>query len=140
MDKRTYVPLGLGRFGPDGKTLDARPKPKTPANPAASNPAPSPGFVPPEGTQLTPADERLKVVLIDRSENDAYMAVKADSLGRLFGGGREALFVFDPDDKGGYLPRQELYRFPPDSIIMGLELRGNDLYVLTSSALYLFPE
>ncbi|HEV3007358.1 MAG TPA: TIM barrel protein [Pirellulales bacterium] len=92
------------------------------------------------GPQLKPTDERLKVVLIDRSEHEAYMAVKADSLGRLFVAGREAVFVFEPKPGGGYRPRQELYRFPPDSIIIGLELRGNDLYVLTSSALYLFAE
>ena len=79
-------------------------------------------------------------VLIDRSENDVFMAVKCDSMGRLFVGGREAVFVYEPDDKGGYKPKQELYHFPQDSIIIGLEMRGNDLYVLTNAALYLLPD
>ncbi|HUY34261.1 MAG TPA: TIM barrel protein [Pirellulales bacterium] len=131
--------IGLWRFQPDRQTIEDLSKFHNPAKVAAVA-SPSPGFVPPEGIHLTPVDSRLKVVLIDRSQNDAYMAVKADSLGRLFVGGREAVFVFEPDDHGGYRPRQELYRFPPDSIIIGIELRGNDLYVLTSGALYLFPE
>ena len=36
--------------------------------------------------------------------------------------------------------KQELLHFPQDSIIIGLEMRGNDLYVLTNAALYLLPE
>ena len=131
--------IGLWRFQPDRSTIEDLSKLNNPAKVATAAP-PSPGFVPPEGNQLRATDGELKVVLIDRSENEAYMAVKADSLGRLFVGGREAVFVFEPNDHGGYQPRQELYRFPPDSIIIGLVLRGNDLYVLTSSALYLLPE
>ena len=50
--------------------------------------------------------------------------------GRLFVGGREALFVYEPDERGGYRPRQLLYRFPPDSWINDVEVRGNDLYVM----------
>ena len=96
--------------------------------------------MPPEGVHLTPVDKRLKTVLIDRSANDAYMAVKADTTGRLFVGGREALFVFEPNDRGGYQPRRELCKFPQDSIIIGIEWRGLDLYVLTSNALYIVPE
>lgn len=87
-----------------------------------------------------PDDPRLKAVLIDRSPGESYVAVKTDSQGRLFVGGREALFVFEPDARGSYQPRRELFRFPADSWIAGIELRGNDLYVLTASALYLFPE
>jgi glucose/arabinose dehydrogenase len=86
-----------------------------------------------------PADPRLKVVLLDRSPDESYVAVKAETEGRLFVTGREGLFVFEPDAKGGYGPRQELYRFPADSWVAGIEVRGDDLYVLTGSALYLFP-
>jgi len=100
---------------------------------AQSNKAP----VPPPGVHLSGGD-KLKVTLIDRSPNDVYMAVKADSQGRLFVGGREAVYVFEPTDSG-YGPRRELLRFPQDSIIIGLELRGDDLYVLASSALYRIP-
>lgn len=100
----------------------------------------APAAMPPPGLHVKPADPRLKAVLIDRSANDVYLAVKCDSQGRLFVGGREAVFVFEPDDRGGYLPKQELLRLPQDSIVIGLELRGNDLYVMTSHALYLLPE
>src|SRR5262249_2295505 len=106
---------------------------------AAPARAPAPG--PSSATELDyrPADPRLKVVLLDRSPAESYVAVKADTQGRLFVGGREGLFVFEPDARGGYRPRQELYRLPPDSWVSGIEVRGDDLYVLTASALYLFP-
>lgn len=107
----------------------------TPAGPTAPQ-----GPTPPPGNQLHPADARLKATLIDRSPGDVYLAVKVDSLGRLFVGGREAVYVFEPDDHGGYKPRQEVCRFPPDSIIIGLEFRGDDLYALTDNALYLLRD
>ena len=69
-------------------------------------------------------------------------------LGRLLAGavyrtkffGREAVFVFEKKADGGFAPRRELLRFPSDSIIMGLEFRNDDLYVLTVNALYLVPQ
>jgi putative heme-binding domain-containing protein len=99
------------------------------------------GAGPTPGKELDyrPADERLKAVLIDRSPDESFASIKADSTGRLFVGGREALFVYEPDGKGGYQPRRELYRFPPDSWLAGIEIRGDDLYVLTDAALYLLP-
>jgi putative heme-binding domain-containing protein len=113
-------------------------------NPAKRTAAPTAnatsGSMPPAGVHLSSTDPRLKVVLIDRSPADVYMGVKVDTAGRVFVGGREAVFVFEPDDRGGYGPKRELLRFPNDSIIMGLEFRGNDLYVLTSNALYLVPD
>jgi hypothetical protein len=111
------------------------------AAPAGPAPAPAPAR-PGDGAELDyrPADPRLRAILIDRSESESYVAVKADTTGRLFVGGREALFVFEPDDRGGYRPKRELFRFPPDSWIAGIEVRGNDLYVLTAAALYLLPE
>jgi putative heme-binding domain-containing protein len=103
------------------------------ANPAA-------GSGPSSDSELDyhPADPRLKAILIDRSRDESFVVIKADTMGRLFVGGREALFVYEPDDKGGYKARRELFRFPPDAWIAGLEVRGDDLYVLTASALYRF--
>jgi len=94
---------------------------------------------PPPGPHLKAADPALKTVLIDRSADDAYMAVKVDGAGRLFVGGREALFVFEPDGRGGFLPRKQLLKLPQDSIVIGVEYRGDDLYVQTVNALYLVP-
>jgi putative heme-binding domain-containing protein len=109
--------------------------------PEGERPKPPPGNGPSSDTELDyrPADPRLQAILIDRSRDESFVVNKADTTGRLFVGGREALFVYEPDDKGGYRPRHELFRFPPDAWIAGLEVRGDDLYVLTASALYLFP-
>ena len=64
------------------------------------------------------------------------MALQLDSAGRLFAGGREALFVYEPSRDGLYQPRQLLYRFPKDSWIYGIAIRGADLYVSTHTAVY----
>lgn len=136
VDHRT---LGLWRFKQPGEPVQDLSAHKNHAKVASATPS-SKNAVPPPGNHLQPVDPRLKAVLIDRSENDAYLAVKADSMGRLFVGGREAVFVFEPNRDGSYGPKRELLRFPPDSIIIGLETRGHDLYIQTSNALYLAPE
>lgn len=86
------------------------------------------------------ADKELKVVLVDSSDKESFLAVQADPAGRLFVGGREALFVYEPKTEGGYAPRQELFRFPDHTWVYDIALRGNDVYVLTVSALYLIPD
>ena len=85
-------------------------------------------------------DEGLKVVLIDSDPRESFLGLQLDSAGRLFVGGREALFVYEPDEKGGYQSRQELYRFPDHTWIYNIAIRGNDLYLLTVSALYLVKD
>ncbi|MFO1022919.1 MAG: LamG-like jellyroll fold domain-containing protein [Planctomycetales bacterium] len=115
---------------------------KNAARPAGNAPIPAAqrqGPVPPDGSNATPVDPSLQVKLISRSEEDAYMGVKVDRAGQIFVGARDALFKFRPDGQGGFLPREEIYRFPKDSLIMGLEYLGDDLYVLTANALYLLP-
>ncbi len=91
-------------------------------------------------TDYTPSDPGLRLELIDSSPNESFLSIRCDGLGRLFVGGREAVFRYDPDDKGGYKPRVELFRFPPHSWAYDLELRGPDLYVLTMNALYVLPD
>jgi len=131
--------LGLWRFGKAGQGAEDLSQYKNAAKVAAAA-TPAAAAEPPPGNHLLPFDKRLKAVLIDRSSNDAYLAVKVDSMGRVFVGGREAVFVFEPNSAGGYEPKRELLKFPQDSIIIGLEMRGHDLYVQTSSALYLVPD
>jgi putative heme-binding domain-containing protein len=82
------------------------------------------------------ADPALKLVVLDSSPDESFLAVRADMAGRLFVGGREALFVYEPDERG-YRPRRELYRFPDHTWIYDIAIRGDDLYVITVSALYL---
>jgi putative heme-binding domain-containing protein len=120
---------------PEGGVRSTLPK----EDPAPAKPQPATG--PSSDTELDyrPADARLKAILIDRSPDESFVSIKADTTGRLFVGGREALFVYEPDDKGGYRPRRELFRFPPDAWVAGIEVRGDDLYVMTASALYCFP-
>src|SRR5437762_4647051 len=57
-------------------------------------------------------DSELKLVGIDSDATESFLALQLDSAGRLFAGGREALFVYEPTKDGLYQPRQVLYRFP----------------------------
>src|SRR6266851_167136 len=81
-------------------------------------------------------DSELKFVGIDSDATESFLAVQLDSAGRLFAGGREALFVYEPTKDGLYQPRQLLYRFPKNSWIYGIAIRGADLYVSTHTAVY----
>ena len=99
-----------------------------------------PGCTKPRELDYQPADPELKVVLIDHIPEGSLVAVRVDSTGRIFAGGRERLFVYEPNAQGGYQPRRELYRFPAESWIFDVAIRGHDLYVLTASALYLIAE
>jgi len=81
-------------------------------------------------------DSELKLVGIDSDATESFLAVQLDSAGRLFAGGREALFVYEPTKDGLYQPRQLLYRFPKNSWIYGIAIRGADLYVSTHTAVY----
>jgi putative heme-binding domain-containing protein len=86
------------------------------------------------------ADPALRVERLDSSPQESFLAVRVDPLGRVFVGGRESLFVYEPAENGGYLPKKLLFKFPPNSWVYDVEFRGNDLYVLTMSALYLVPD
>ncbi len=91
-------------------------------------------------TDYVPSDPGLRLELLDSSPDESFLSIRCDGLGRLFVGGREAVFRYDPDDNGGYKPRVELFRFPPHSWAYDIELRGPDLYVLTMNALYVLPD
>ncbi|HWD20032.1 MAG TPA: hypothetical protein VHB20_12215 [Verrucomicrobiae bacterium] len=84
-------------------------------------------------------DSRLKIVPLDTDAEESYLGLAIDGAGRMFVGGREALFVYEPAAHGHYKKRQELLRFPPDTWIYNIALRGPDLYLLTASALYIVP-
>ncbi|HEY2893526.1 MAG TPA: LamG-like jellyroll fold domain-containing protein, partial [Pirellulales bacterium] len=86
-----------------------------------------------------PADPAHKLTVVDSSPDESFLSMRADTAGRLFAGGREALFVYEPDDHGGFQTRKLLYRFPPDTWITDILVRGDDLYVMTNAALYIVP-
>jgi len=82
------------------------------------------------------ADPELKAVVIDSDLKESFLGLQLDSAGRLFVGCREALFVYEPDPNGLYKPRKLLYRFPANSWIYAIAIRGNDLYLTTHTAVY----
>ena len=82
------------------------------------------------------SDKTLKVEFIDSDEKEFFISQTMDLSGRLFVGCREALYVYEPTADGGFGPRQELFRFPMHSWLYDLEVYGNDLFVLTNTALY----
>ena len=84
-------------------------------------------------------DPELKVVRLDSSDDDSFLSVRLDTAGRIFVGGRKTLFVYDLDDAGRYKPRQLLFTFPDHTWVNDIEIRGDDLYVVTVSAVYRLP-
>lgn len=88
-------------------------------------------------TDYRAADPRLAVELLDRVAGESLLSVRADAEGRLFVGGREALFVYEPEGAEGYEDRRLIARFPEHSWINDVAIRGDDLYVMTNAALYL---
>ena len=82
------------------------------------------------------ADKSLVVEFLDSDEKEFFISQTMDLSGRLFVGCREALYVYEPTKEGGFGPRQELFRFPMHSWLYDLEVYGNDLFVLTNTALY----
>lgn len=86
------------------------------------------------------ADQDLKIVGIDSDATESFLALQLDSAGRLFAGCREALFVYEPAPDGLYQPRKLLYRFPRNSWIYGIAIRGRDLYVSTHTAVYVLED
>lgn len=85
-------------------------------------------------------DADLKVVRLDSSPDDSFLSVRLDTEGRIFVGGRKTLFVYDTDETGKYLPRRLLFEFPDHTWVNDIEIRGNDLYVVTVSAVYRLPD
>lgn len=89
---------------------------------------------------VTTRDPELRASVLDSATTESFLAIKVDTTGRIFVGGRSAVFVMEPDKAGGYAPRRELVSFPGDPWVHDIEIRGDDLYVLTISALYMIPE
>jgi putative heme-binding domain-containing protein len=92
------------------------------------------------GVQYHVTNPALRLVTIDTDKTESFLSMALDGNGRLFVGAREGLFVYEPVAVGLYGPRQELYRFPKNTWVYDVVIRGHDLYVLTTSALYLFSD
>ena len=85
-------------------------------------------------------DPQIAAVTIDSDATESFLGIHLDTTGRLFVGGREGLFVYEPNSSGGYGPRQLLVRFANHTWVYDIAIRGNDLYVSTVSAIYLIPD
>ena len=99
-----------------------------------------PAAAPLMGADYAVVDHEVRLERLDSSPNESFLSVRGDTTGRLFVGGREALFVYEAMGDGRFAPRRELVRFPPNSWVYDIDFRGNDLYVLTLSALYVIPD
>jgi putative heme-binding domain-containing protein len=133
--------VGLWTF--DAMPLVDRSRLANPATPEAAQSAPPPPVAVaarpsgPGPVDYRPGDASLAVELIDRVEGESLLSVRGDAEGRLFVGGREGLFVYEPDGGEGYRPRRLITRFPAHSWVNDVAIRGDDLYVMTNAALYL---
>lgn len=81
----------------------------------------------------------LTAITIDSVETESFLSVRLDTEGNLFAGCREALFLYEANESG-FAPRKLLYTFPKDSWLYDLEIRGNDIYVMTNLALYVIKD
>lgn len=88
---------------------------------------------------ITARDPELKVVVIDSAATESFLGIRIDATGRIFVGGRGGVFVMEPGASGGYASRQQLVVLPDNTWVHDIEIRGDDLYVLTISALYMIP-
>src|SRR5436190_24185788 len=69
-------------------------------------------------------DSELTFVGIDSDATESFLALQLDSAGRLFAGGPEALFVYEPSSGGSYQSRRLLYRSRRDPWISAMAIRG----------------
>ncbi len=84
-------------------------------------------------------DPDLKIIRLDSSPDDSFLSVRVDTEGRIFVGGRKTLFAYDVDEAGRYRPRKLLFEFPDHTWVNDIEIRGDDLYIVTVSAVYRLP-
>ncbi len=92
-----------------------------------------------EDLDYSVTDPELKVVRLDSSPDASFLSVRTDTTGRIFVGGRKTLYVYDLDEVGKYKPRHLLCEFPDHTWVNDIEIRGDDLYIVTVSAVYRLP-
>lgn len=74
--------------------------------------------------------------MLDNHFKEPLYSVRVDTMGRIFVGGRESLSVYEPHERDVYRAPRLLCEFPRESWLHDIEIRGDDLYVLTKTALY----
>ena len=84
-------------------------------------------------------DDGLQLDLIHSDPKAFYISMDMDPRGNLYVGGRDAVYLFEADGKGRFKTRKTIATLPADTWAYSLQVAGDDLYVLTVTALYRLP-
>lgn len=85
-------------------------------------------------------DEQLRVSVVHTDAKAFYISMDMDPRGNLYVGGRDAIYLFEADGKGGFKARETIAKLPQHTWAYSLQVAGDDLYVLTVTALYRLPD
>lgn len=84
-------------------------------------------------------DDGLNLDLIHSDPEAFYISMDMDPRGNLYVGGRDAVYLFEADGAGGFKARRIITKLPEHKWAYSLQVAGDDLYVLTVTALYRLP-
>jgi putative heme-binding domain-containing protein len=84
-------------------------------------------------------DPRLQLDVIHSDPEAFYISMDMDPRGNLYVGGRDAVYLFAADGKGGFKERKTITTLPKNKWAYSLQVSGDDLYLLTVTALYRLP-
>ena len=84
-------------------------------------------------------DDGLSLDLVHSDPEAFYISMDMDPRGNLYVGGRDAVYLFEADGTGGFKERKTITTLPKDTWAYTLQVSGDDLYVLTVTALYRLP-
>jgi N-sulfoglucosamine sulfohydrolase len=84
-------------------------------------------------------DDALRLDLVHSDPEAFYISMDMDPRGNLYVGGRDAVYLFEADGNGGFETRKTITTLPQDTWAYSLQVAGDDLYVLTVTALYRLP-
>jgi hypothetical protein len=77
---------------------------------------------------------------VDHSDPKAfYISMDMDPRGNFYVGSRDAVYPFEADGKAGFKPRKTITTLPKHAWAYSLQVAGDDLYMLTVTALYRLP-
>ena len=84
-------------------------------------------------------DDNLDLDLIHSDPEAFYISMDMDPRGNLYVGSRDAVYLFEADGNEGFKARRTITTLPQHSWAYSLQVAGDDLYVLTVTALYRLP-
>ncbi len=84
-------------------------------------------------------DDGLNLDVVHSDPEAFYISMDMDPRGNLYVGGRDAVYLFEADGEGGFKARRTITMLPQHTWAYSLQVAGDDLYVLTVTALYRLP-